>query len=479
MFGNDFYPTPKEKLPKILFGYNFTGTTILEPQAGKGNIVEYLYENGAEEVLTCEINHDLATIIQSKSRFIQHDFLELKSHQISHINFIIMNPPFSADEKHLIHAWNIAPPGCQIISLINFNTYRFGTNESRRILRSIIDDYGSCENIKDIFSDAERSTGVEIGLVKLNKPADSYEQEFDDFFFDQEPEEITGPGFLKYSAIKALVNRYVEAIKIFDEQLNSAVKLNQMIKTFYETKIGFQVTEDNKPKKRREFITDLQKSAWNHVIQLMNLEKFSTRGLESDLNRFVEKQSQVPFTEKNIYKMIELIIGTQEDRMDRAVKDVFERLTRHYHENRYQVEGWKTNSHYLFNHKFIMPFMTTRNWSGGMGLHYNGNYKLIDDLNKALCFITGTNYDTIGSLWYFMHNRYVVDEDGKREKESNGYTDKRYYYHYGTWYEWGFFEFKGYKKGTMHFKFKDLEVWGKLNQRISKIMGYPLFEKAA
>lgn len=33
-----------------------------------------------------------------------------------------------------------------------------------------------------------------------------------------------------------------------------------------------------------------------------------------------------------------------------------------------------------------------------------------------------------------------------------------------------------HKKGSMHFEWLDLDLWGKFNQRIAKIKGYPLFE---
>jgi len=45
-----------------------------------------------------------------------------------------------------------------------------------------------------------------------------------------------------------------------------------------------------------------------------------------------------------------------------------------------------------------------------------------------------------------------------------------------TWYEWGFFRFKLYKKGTGHFEFLNIEDWAKLNQAYGKAKGNPLPE---
>ena len=38
---------------------------------------------------------------------------------------------------------------------------------------------------------------------------------------DEEPEETEGNGIIKHDNIKELVNRYVAAVKLFDEQCNA------------------------------------------------------------------------------------------------------------------------------------------------------------------------------------------------------------------------------------------------------------------
>ena len=46
----DFYPTPVEVIKTMLLGEDIFNKVILEPSAGKGDIVDYLKENGAGEV---------------------------------------------------------------------------------------------------------------------------------------------------------------------------------------------------------------------------------------------------------------------------------------------------------------------------------------------------------------------------------------------------------------------------------------------
>ena len=108
-----------------------------------------------------------------------------------------------------------------------------------------------------------------------------------------------------------------------------------------------------------DFKKDLQKAGWNFIFSQLNMEKYSTSALKEDINKFVEQQEQIPLTMRNIYRMLEIVVGTTGQRMDKAINQVFDKVTMHYHENRHNVEGWKTNSHYLLNRRFIMPNITS------------------------------------------------------------------------------------------------------------------------
>ena len=466
MFNEDFFPTPKEVIERMLFGYIIEGKVILEPSAGKGDIVDYLKINGAANVISCENNEDLRKILATKCSIICNDFLTVTSNMISHIDMMIMNPPFSVDEKHILHAYEIAPAGCVILSLCNFTTVDNPYTQERKRLKRIIEENGSYENWGDCFSNAERKTNVEIAFVKLQKPGVNYNTEFEGFYLSEEKEDQEN-GIMSYNFVRDLVNRYIGVVKIYDEQLEAAVKMNNLTSGFFSTKMGMTITENGKVVSRNEFKKEMQKAGWNFIFNKMNMQKYSTKGLKEDINKFVEKQTSVPFTMKNIYLMLEIVIGTAESRMDKAILEVFDKLTTHYHDNRFNVEGWKTNSNYLVNQKFILDWMVESNWGNGMRIKYSSsNAEKVEDFNKALCFITGRNYDEIGSMYNFF----------SRELPGNKYPREYMKFDFGVWYEFGFFKVKGYKKGTMHFEFLDTDVWGKFNQHVARLKGYPLFE---
>lgn len=499
MFNKDFYPTPFHVIEQITAGMDLYGKTVLEPSAGSGNMVEYALRAGAQ-VIACEIDPRLRTIVESKCKVIASDFMKVESHEVSHVNYILMNPPFSADEKHILHAWEIAPPGCEIVSLCNWQTLDNLYSQRRGQLNSTITSYGFKENIGDVFSDGERQTGVEIGLVKLFKPGTT--DDFGDYFsMEADEEEPQENGIMSYNAIRDVVQRYVSAVKLYDEVVANGIKMNDLVGVMGMDKLAFTCTNDKVQVTKESFAKELQKKSWKWIFSKMKMEKYSTKGLKEDINKFVEQQTNIPFTMKNIYKMMELVVGTQSQRMDKAMLEVFDNLTKHYSENRYSVEGWKTNSHYLVNQKFIMPYIASKSAYSDRPETHERQVEVVDDFLKSLCYLTGRNFDTCMSFRTRVSYRYILTKKGKVVKDeyyTNFFLPKYLKdikdldklidenpqegygilpeIEWGKWFDWEFFEVKLYKKGTGHFRFKDLEVWGKFNQHISRIKGYPLFE---
>ncbi len=467
IFNRDFYPTPTDVIQMMVGALDLNGKHVLEPSAGNGNIVEYVSSLGAI-VSSCEKQTDLAKVVATKSKFLKHDFLDVNRDEVSHIDYIIMNPPFSADDRHIIHAWEIAPDGCEIIALCNWETVNNRYTARRSQLGRIIETYGFSENLGDVFRTAERTTSTEIGLVKLFKPAS--ENTFDGFF-DQTPDEDEPQyeGLMPYNEVREAVQRYVGACKLYDQVADNAIMMNTLAGVFGVKDISFSIKQDEKDQTVENFKIELQKKAWSWVFHKMQMEKFMTASLKEELNRFVEKQKKVPFTMKNIYLMLEMVVGTHKQRMERVLIEVFDRLTERHHENRYQIEGWKTNSHYMVNKKFIIEAVADMGWSGQCHVRHGGRHtELMDDMTKALCYLTGKQYVQSNTLYMFYQAEKVNKDSYKSDYK---------YKEWGTWYEWGFFKVKLFKKGTLHAQFLDPKVWELFNREVAKAKGFQLPDK--
>lgn len=454
MFDKEFYPTPSHVID--IMQIDCQDKTVLEPSAGSGHIVKYLLNNGAKQVQAYEKSPELSKILSSYCSVLGNDFLKATAEELSHINLIVMNPPFSNADKHINHAYDIAPEGCEIIALCNYKTIESNHNRYRDSLHDKIRNYGTSTNLGDVFStDAERTTGIEIGLIRLFKPIHSTNYDFDTNYFSED-EEVEGgviEGVMKHDEITHTVQRYIQAVKSFDKFDEAFQQLKQVSKTSLIVHIagtnGMSVSKD-------DYMKRLQKDSWKSLFSKLKLEKYVTTNVMKKINNYVEVQTKYPFTTKNINKMFEVIVGTMEQSYSEALEEAIDNFTRYTHENRFAVEGWKTNSSHMLNRKFIVESMVNMDYSKPSVDSYRMNSGQIEDLNKVLCNILGMNYNDIGTLGNYFRNA----EDLKTNK----------------WYKWGFFEFKFFKKRTMHLKFIDKEVWYKLNKAYGELKGFTLPE---
>lgn len=134
----DFYPTPPNIIEKMLDGLDFKMIrTVLEPSAGKGNIVDALKQKIEQNNLSSrydrlkfdmpdidciEADQNLYHILKGKGHRIVHDdFLTYETMKEYHA--IIMNPPFSDGCKHLLKALRMQERnGGIVVCLLNAET---------------------------------------------------------------------------------------------------------------------------------------------------------------------------------------------------------------------------------------------------------------------------------------------------------------------------------------------------------------------
>ena len=475
MFDRDFYPTPIEVIQQMLSTSEINEKIILEPSAGSGNIVDYLKENGAKEVIACELNDKLRLIVEDKCRIIANDFLTVTPDMVSHIDMIVMNPPFSCEEDHILHAYEIAPQGCEIISLCNSSVMR-GWNVKKEKIKELVELYGSDEYLGNVFSSAERKTDVSVSVIRLYKPKTG-EREFEDYFFDdaEDEHEQQGNGIITYDFVRDCVNRYTQAVKMFDTVMDSANHINSLVSVFDKYCIKFGATLRNGDVctniKRESFKKELQKKAWRYVFDNMKVEKYLTASVIDDLNNAIERQKEIPFTMRNIYKMVHALFATHEQRLKKSLVETFDKICSYSSENSTAGEKWKTNSHYKIRKRFIVPNICEVGYKDNVRLSYYGENK-IEDLIKGLCLITGRNYDEQISLYDFVNEFNHCIQWGKwipighfiyKENEKPRYVE-------------GFLRVRFYKKGTAHFEFindRDLDLF---NLEVAKIKGWQLFK---
>ena len=463
LFSKELYPTPPEVIERMMMGEDYVGKTILEPSAGTGNIVGWLQQNGAGRVIACEIDSRLRQVLGDKCEIIGTDFLQVSSEQVSHIDMIVMNPPFSNADEHILHAWEIAPAGCTIVALCNTDTidyYRY--DRKKAMLKQTVEENGNHEKLGRVFSKSERNTDVCVSLVKLYKPG-SGEDEFAGFFTEEDDYEERNPGvegLMPYNAVRDIVNRYVMAVQMFDSAMNAANEINAITKDNDCFSIRFGAFNKTGQVTREQYKNELQKASWRWIFKKLDMQRFVTKSVREKINQLVESQQAVPFTMKNVYRLLDMIVQTHGQRMQSTLEEAFDAICSFSAENSTAGETWKTNSNYMVNRKFILPYITDYMSYGYVtSPHYvkirccaRGEDQM-NDIHLALCHLTGTT----------PPNEY---------KDMFSYKINDMNLPWGEWGEWGFFRIKGFKKGTMHFEFKDEEVWAKFNQAVASARGW-------
>ena len=463
LFSKELYPTPPEVIERMMMGEDFVGKTILEPSAGTGNIVSWLQDNGAARVVACEIDSRLRQVLGGKCEIIGTDFLQVTSEEVSHVDMIVMNPPFSNADEHILHAWDIAPAGCTIVALCNSSTiYCYRPDKKKELLNEIVTKNGNYECLGNVFNRSERTTDVDVSLVKIYKPG-SGEDEFAGFFTDDiDPQELNSgvEGLMPYNAIRDIVNRYVMAVSMFDDAMSAATRINAITKDNSCFSIRFGAFNKNGQVTRDQYKKELQKASWRWIFNKLDMQRFVTKSVREKINKLVESQQAVPFTMKNIYRLLDMLVQTHGQRMQSTLEEAFDAICSFSAENSTAGETWKTNSNYMVNRKFILPCVTDYM---SYGYVTSPNYVRIrscargadqmDDVNLALCHLTGTPPP---NEYKYMFSSKIRDMNLP----------------WGEWGEWGFFRIKGFKKGTMHFEFKDEEVWAKFNQAVASARGW-------
>ena len=495
MFDGDFYPTPDEVIARMLEVFDVRGKIILEPSAGRGNIVDYLNQMGAKEVVVCEKQPDLKAILQTKKCvFLKGNFLDVNAVEVSHVDMIVMNPPFSKQYDHILHAWEIAPENCEIVSLLNADSWRDDDFRDKNYLKldkearkktnfgkksqiyKIIDQYGVFIEFGQCFSNAERKTDVNIGCIRVRKPASTHEKEFENYFSmeeDFEPENFEA-GIVTYDFVKDAVNTFVAACKMFDSVTASSKAINDLTKHF----AAYPPIEFGAFKKGgnslqnityETFKKELQKEAWHWLFDKFKMQQYVTTSVMAEVNKFVETQTQVPFTVKNIYLMVEAIIGTHEERMKRVLVECFDMICSFSADNK-KDGGYKMNSGYKITERFKIPNLVGTRWGYGLSVDYPGGNKpntdKFEDCIKALCFFSGIKYDLQKhSLYAFFHKDCNADKEYDRVK---CYTTNH-------WFDFPpFFEIKYYNNQNADLKWKDPKLLERFNQKVAELKGWAL-----
>lgn len=170
-----FFPTPRPLIDSMIAAADIQpGHTVLEPSAGKGDILDAVKEHHPDATaIGIEPVYSLRDIIATKGHELAEDtdFLEHRGQY----DRIVMNPPFEnrQDVAHVRHAYENLKPGGRLVAIMSAGPFH-GSNKADLAFQQWLEETGAEieDNPEKSFagSDAFRQTGVNTKLVVIEKP---------------------------------------------------------------------------------------------------------------------------------------------------------------------------------------------------------------------------------------------------------------------------------------------------------------------
>lgn len=484
-----FYPTPEALARRLLEGLKWDYIeSVLEPSAGKGDLArvcaglrkqagyngyyptsEYSWYDAISNAdIDCiEIDPALRAVLEQQNfRVIHDDFLTYETQKRYHL--IAMNPPFDRGAAHLLHALDLMERGGEIRCILNAETLRNLYSDQRRELAKRLKDLNAeVEFVQDGFKDAERSTDVEIALVRVSIPMVHIDSSFMDEM-RKAPTYKTSTvaseyaDMVRYNEIDEWVNRHnyevACGIRLIEEwsAMEPFILANpdgDLTNPILSLKV--RSGGSDRDVTINEYIRQTRLKYWRAIFQHSTFTDKLTSNLLNDLQASVNKFKDYEFSAYNILTLIIRMNGKVAQGIEDTIIKLFDDWTaRSYYEdspNRHYYNGWKTNDCWRVGKKVIIPFYDAfdtwdkrfRAWSV---------MSRFRDIEKVFDFLDSGRTDWPGTFG----NDFKV-------AEATGYTrnlDTKY------------FTCTFYKKGTAHLVFKDLDLLEKFNLFASQRKGW-------
>jgi len=483
MLNKNFYPTPTNLITKMWDKVQDKENIkyILEPSAGKGDIIEYINKNKGyydkKIVKAIEKDNDLfATLLGKEIPVIDRDFLAYQGGDV--FDLIIMNPPFDNGDKHLLKAIDLMYNG-QIVCLLNAETLKNPYSAIRKELAERLQALNAdIQYLHGEFKNAQRTTNVEVALIYINIEGDiggDLLGDANDTINDKTPE-FDGideqANITKKNDIEALEIEYkqkkeacLDVIKDFYRNFKKTGDFIQLIACGEKSPDIYEFNKlDNKEifKKICEQVNSVNKKLrshyWNEALMLPTVRNKMTSANEQKFRTELHQHANLEFTANNVRQFIINLIGNYEQTLIDAAIQLFDDLTTKHSwhsecdKNKLHFSTWKTNTAFKVSKKIIIPCHPSYGGRDGSFYSYD-KWKLdyqvanmLNDIDKVLNYIAGkSNY--IGIVQAIETSMEYMNMGAKPQKnESEFFTKIKYH-----------------KKGTIHLTFKDENILRKFN----------------
>ena len=500
MLENQLYPTPEDVTDRMIAPWvgqwrgerdyltsPKAGDDILDPQAGNGAILKRIYERFnrlhydiKRDMYAVELDYQLRSVLTAEGfQVIGSDWIQYREPR--KFSTIVSNPPFANGIDHFFKKLEHLAPGGRMACLLNAETVRNLCNDKRKFLlhrlcgfaaiptpisllsdpdpRDVENVLGQLEDAEVIeffgqcFKGSERTTDVEVVCIRIELPeAKAWEPDWSEGNFKRHgytpnPEEFRANPLAQRSAIKTMVAKYEAAVRALIKRWEIESEIRYYLSGLPGLAMQCHSNSDLKiDSSFKEQHTELKALFWQDLFTLTDIGNRIGSKTKKEFQKFAIDQAKLEFSEHNIMEMLQIIMANIDQAMNDLVVYCFDKLIGHHIDNKNFMEGWKTNSpDKIKKGKVIYP---TRGMYDEWGWRKHYIPEFLDDLDKALCWVTGISLDVVKSKNGTIHQILCHHFDNIEANQCR--HDHKLYTH--------FFEMRVYKKGTVHLKFRDGQI---------------------
>lgn len=474
----DFYPTPDDVICKMLENIDTSlYSSILEPSAGKGNIIKALINKGYKgNIDFIEPVEEFCSIVKNikicdervKSHYNQYNY-ETKSKYpkyagsnflsfdtFKRYSLIIMNPPFSDGDKHLLKAIELIQNGGRVICLLNSETLNNPYSNTRKDLLNQLQKYNAeITDLGQAFRYADRKTDVNVSMIDITIP---YKEEktyiFEGLKKEQEDYEniftSNNTDIVISEPIQNLVEHYKSEILAGKRLFIEYGAIHKYLNTDEDENTGnrlyLSVSNFN------EYIEMTRYKYWKKLLNQSSFTENMTGGMLKDFQTNLNNTRYIEFNYENIYQVAINSIKNAEKTIKQELVELFDKITYQSSYNKedntkiHLYNGWKTNKAYKVDKKFILRVFYRSNYFMD-SLEHKGHEisRLIYDIEKAFAWLDYNIKKGVNFNYIYGTIEDSIKQGNLRNIETN--------YFYVTLY----------KKGTVHFTAKDEKILKRFN----------------
>ncbi len=411
-------------------------------------------------------------------RIVHDDFLTFKT--FSRYDLIIMNPPFDKADEHLLKAIQLAfNTNCRIVCLMNHATLLNPYSETRKQLKEALEHFNAeVEVLGNVFTDAERSTDVEVAMVTVKLKREREDSEiFDRMDKAEERHELeieSSVELIEQNFIKNMVRQHVVEVKASLELIRQYENLkpkmltslkfkkseksekfqtsdNSIIELSFGGRSNYWYSSSNNFVDTSEYLKKVRRKYWRALLVSDTFTNKLTSELRKKYSDKVESLSEYEFSEFNINQVLADINVEMYTGVEQQIMKLFDKLTAEHTyypectQNRHYFDGWKTNKAHAVGKKTILPKGTYyyNSWDKAYEFKSDYAFNALVDIEKTFDYLSGR----VGE---------ASDLEQITKEVSKGLIETKnveFRYFYATFY----------KKGTIHLTYKDQTLIDRLN----------------